>query len=311
MQTPVDFELPASTFNTALDSMRPGPGDYGLALRLLRFRANRTGFFPWKLYGLLQPVLRRGSGTFIGETSRGIRYVGDRADRYAVVCAACPDADEGLIRTLCARMQSLPGKSYVDVGTNMGIVATSVARSMGSDGLVVAFEPTPTTAQRAAATFALNGLRNVRLFQAAVGDVEQTIKFYLSPGSSEAASANRTDQRIAVQWEETEVLCVTLDRLFKEGLLGTPGLVKIDVEGHELHVLRGAAKLLSACRPELILEYNRDIAAAVGWDCDDIRAALSPCGEYSLHLLNDDGAMEPMPLGMNPDGLVNIFCRPE
>lgn len=306
-----DIEIAPAAFHAALDVMSPRVGNPSLALRLLRARAAQTGYFPWRLYPLLRPLQRFGPDLFIGKTIRGTQFLGSQKDRYGAVCAACPDADEPLVKFLCSRMAGKPGSTYVDVGTNMGVVAASVASSVKSNGTVVAFEPSPETADHAAATFALNGLTNIRLFRTAVGDVDGTITFYLSPGSSEAASAMKTDQRIPVQWEETTVPCLTLDRLFKQGDLGRPTILKIDVEGHEIKVLNGARDLLASCRPEIVFEYYPDVATAAGWDCDDVRGALDHAGPYSLHVLRDDGDLEPLPDGSNPEWLANVFCQPD
>src|SRR5207244_4286059 len=103
------------------------------------------------------------------------RVPGDYRDDYATLCAIFPDHEADLLRFLKRQMERRAG-AYLDVGTNLGLIAATMARALAGHerggGEVIGFEPVPETARCAAATFALNGLRNARLFQVAVGDVD-------------------------------------------------------------------------------------------------------------------------------------------
>jgi FkbM family methyltransferase len=302
------MEISAPDFQRHLDALTPQIGNYEWMWRLLRARARRHGWFPRKLYALLKRFANPRRPYFLGETGEGVRFLGDCRDTYAACCAVLPDYDTPLIRFITEQMRAREG-AYLDIGTNLGVVAASVAQRLEGRNPVVAFEPIPLTAARAAATFALNGLTSVRLYQAAVGDQEGEITFYDAPGCSEAASAHRTKQGIPISWVEIRVSCRTLDGLARDGAFDRVGLMKVDVEGHEPNVLRGAAELIARDHPPILYEYNHDIAAHVGWHNPDIAALLTGMAPYRFYLLQDSALAE-LPPPQLTGGVVNVYAQP-
>ncbi|MGH9225048.1 MAG: FkbM family methyltransferase [Acidimicrobiales bacterium] len=137
-----------------------------------------------------------------------------------------------------------PGDVMVDVGANVGLY-TLLAASVGGVN-VIAFEPNAGARARAAANVARNGLAHqVDLRAEAVADVAGPADFTTGWGPMNRLIDGGSDAA-----EQVEV--VTLD-----GAVPAPiTLVKVDVEGEELAVLRGADRLLRTSRPALILEAN-------------------------------------------------------
>lgn len=164
------------------------------------------------------------------------------------------------------------GDCFVDVGANKGDFALLAARLVGDAGRVLAFEPEPNNCCWIERTLELNGSRNVRLFPLALSDEDGEAMLRLSrqsgahtllpglPGRSEA------ERRVPVR---------TLDSLLDE--LGSPriDLLKLDVEGSELRVLRGAQRVLRSNRSLVLL---LDLHPQLGVDVVEVADFLRGLG---------------------------------
>jgi FkbM family methyltransferase len=135
-----------------------------------------------------------------------------------------------------------PGMTFVDAGSNKGDFALIAARVMGDRGRVFAFEPAPDNARWIRASIELNGYRSVSLHELALSDVEGRAQLFLREWSGWHSLIRR---RRPVPQESVEVETRTLDSVLAE--TGDPhvDVMKIDVEGLELQVLRGAERTLA------------------------------------------------------------------
>lgn len=137
-----------------------------------------------------------------------------------------------------------PGESAIDAGSNIGYTASILARRVGPSGRVYCFEPHPVVYQRLE--------RNVALWQLPV----QTFQMALSAESGEAAlhipkyfsgnqgTASLDDRPGSAEYGRVAVHTEALDAL--RVVAGPIGVMKVDVEGHELSVFAGAERRLSA-----------------------------------------------------------------
>ncbi|WP_216591414.1 FkbM family methyltransferase [Streptomyces brasiliscabiei] len=135
----------------------------------------------------------------------------------------------------------------VDVGGWYGPWTRRLARRAGR---VVTVEPVP----RLARLLASSAPANVRVVQAAASDRPGTARLWLPPGDDGGRGLSSLVRR-DVHGRALDVDCVTLDGL---GLTDV-GFVKIDVDGNELAVLRGAAGVLARDRPALFVELEARI----------------------------------------------------
>jgi FkbM family methyltransferase len=156
-----------------------------------------------------------------------------------------------------------PGDCFLDVGANVGYYSLLASRLVGRAGRVIAFEPLPRNLTFLKRHLRMNGARNTILWEAAVSDAEGTMRF--------AEGTNPSGGKLAENGR-LQVRTVTLDSLWQRGLFPTPQVIKIDVEGAEAAVLRGAARLLAHARPVVLL-------AGHGWaqqhKCEEILAELN------------------------------------
>lgn len=156
------------------------------------------------------------------------------------------------------------GAVVYDIGAHAGFFSLLCSRLVGERGRVVAFEPRVGNAARLRANVAANAANNVEVREAAVSDRAGEASFLMHASSLEGfLSDDSTDGAT------TTVRTETIDALVEAGL-PVPQLLKIDVEGGEGAVIRGAARTIAMHEPELLIEIHSDIAGS------EVAAAL-PC----------------------------------
>lgn len=136
------------------------------------------------------------------------------------------------------------GDCVFDIGAHAGYFSLLASRLVGPNGRLVAFEPCPTNLQLLQRHFALNGIENAQVIGKAVAEHEGESRF--SRGKASQMGHISTDG-------EDIVSTVTLDGLWTARQIPSPSLIKIDVEGAEGAVLRGASTLFAHCRPVVLL----------------------------------------------------------
>jgi FkbM family methyltransferase len=142
-----------------------------------------------------------------------------------------------------------PGDVVVDVGANLGYMSSLAAARVGPEGKVLSFEPHPRAyrlLQRNAARWRkLDGVGEVELHREALSDAagEGLLVFGGSSEFDMAVASLRTEGGADPDVGAEEVL-VPLTRLDEVSAVDRIGVLKIDVEGHEASVLRGAGGLL-------------------------------------------------------------------
>src|SRR5947199_4745126 len=163
---------------------------------------------------------------------------------YGAFKAYTDRAERQLLRKILCH-----GAVVADVGANIGIYSQFLSRCVGPTGLVHSFEPSPDNFRRLSA--ATHDLSNVRLTQAAVGERSGECMLYLSDKLNVDHRAYKADGefRHAVPTE-----MVALDDYFQPGQ--RLDLIKMDIQGYELHALRGAQRVLQE-NPDikLLLEF--------------------------------------------------------
>lgn len=138
------------------------------------------------------------------------------------------------------------GGTFLDVGAHVGFYTLLGSRLVGSDGLVWAFEPDSTNAGHLRGHVEINQLTNVHIEEAAVTERAGTARF---GGGSGSGTGRLTDSG------EQAVRTVSLDAFSElHGL--TPTAMKIDVEGAEEAVIRGATETISRARPVIFLSTH-------------------------------------------------------
>lgn len=194
--------------------------------------------------------------------------------RYAIGLLAGHEPEAAFLPTLCDR-----ARTSIDVGANLGGYTLLLRRHSAR---VIAYEPNPDLAARLERVFRL--ARSVEVRRCALSDATGTamLRVPSDHGRSTIEAANDIGGR------EAALVSVETRRLDDEPL-GEVGFIKIDVEGHELAVLRGAERLLRRCRPTLLIEASEELVPGA---LASIGAFLEPLGYRGF--VAEDGSLRPM-----------------
>jgi FkbM family methyltransferase len=170
-----------------------------------------------------------------------------------------------------------PGATVVDVGANIGYNTLHAARRAGARGRVVAVEPAPDNLAVLRRNVAGAGLGNVGIEPVAAGRNRGTCELFLR-GAVSAVNILFRESCYAAVTGVIEVPIAPLDELVD----GPADVVKIDVEGAELDVLEGMARLLAAPRLVLIVEWHPRLQQLAGYVPDALPRWLLTRG-FELH----------------------------
>lgn len=157
-----------------------------------------------------------------------------------------------------------PGANVWDVGANVGVFAFAAASRAGRAGRVLAVEPDPFLAGllRRTATGLPSQLASVDVVEAAAGDRVGRARLHIAARGRASNHLEGTGRTTAGGTRAVcEVATLTLDSLLSR--YRPPDLLKIDVEGAEAAVLRGARGLLRGCRPRLLCEVSAELQDVV------------------------------------------------
>jgi FkbM family methyltransferase len=204
-----------------------------------------------------EPALRRAQYALENKTMRRDRRDGDHL-KVLLAAVLAPDAD------------------CVDVGANLGTVLREMLRC-APDGRCVAFEPLPDLAARLRDEFPA-----VEVHNAAVSDHRGEATFYRVPAAASQSSLS-PKAREETALEPFSVELMDLDSALPDGF--APALIKIDVEGAEEQVLRGARETLARHRPVVVLEHG-DRAEHFGTTSATIHGLFADAG---LRVYDIDG----------------------
>lgn len=184
------------------------------------------------------------------------------------------------------------GDVFIDVGAHVGYFTLLASRRVGPAGRVLSIEPNPIALKQLTQNVERSLRQNVLIRHVACGESQGLVNIHLHTESNSSmaslSAANATGGTVF------EVACTTLDHLCQEHALPRATLIKIDVEGAELLVLRGMNRILRDLRPVIVLELEPQLLRAFGTPLQAVLSLLAKT-DYVI-----------APLG----GHSNYVCRP-
>lgn len=165
-----------------------------------------------------------------------------------------------------------PGMVVFDIGANVGCHALNLARLVGPQGEIYAFEPTNWAYKKLEKNLSLNKwLNNVIIERLALSDEIGFNKRY-SFRSKWDVEGNSTDK------EEGVINYITLDAYCEKHSISDVDFIKIDVDGYERKIIKGGMKILKKSRPVIIIEMGDYWLRSVGDNIEQLVALLNSIG---------------------------------
>ena len=197
--------------------------------------------------------------------------------------------DLGDLRFLWRNLK--PGAVFLDIGAHHGVYSVVAAKKVGIDGVVVAFEPSVREYRRLRMHLRLNRLGSVRAEPLALGSAACTQKFFQITNGDNTRGGFRppaSEDRIS----EISVETVRLDDYVSQFPLARVDFVKLDVEGGEREVLRGASSVLTKFRPIFICEVLDATTQAWGYKAREIIQMLESF-DFAWFDIRSNGSIVP------------------
>jgi FkbM family methyltransferase len=140
--------------------------------------------------------------------------------------------------------------AYFDIGSNVGLRSVY---ALSENRPTVLFDPNPEVSEISKQMIALNQYQNYNIEQSGVSDSEGQLNFYIS-SSSYLSSFDKEHAAKDKIVAEIKIPVITINSYLKSNPQFQPKIVKVDVEGFEINVLKGAYDLLNKYKPALIIE---------------------------------------------------------
>jgi FkbM family methyltransferase len=165
------------------------------------------------------------------------------------------------------KKRTVPGSIILDVGAQFGLYSMLATRHIGKEGHIFAFEPSPDSAAVLRRHLTQNGMNDrVEIVQAAVGPEEGEVTFFMAGTHPSNTLAPTTVD--PVKLTPVKVKAITVDGFCRQRQL-KPTILKIDVEGWELQVLRGAMEVVKDPTLSICVEMHPYAWESAGYTAAD------------------------------------------
>lgn len=146
---------------------------------------------------------------------------------------------------------------FIDIGANIGAYTLIASKLVEKTGMVIAFEPVNTINKMLIDNIKMNGLTNIIVEKKAVYDQNTNLELFISNEQNMGMSSilNHSHE----SGEKQKIEAITLDNYVQLKKLAKIDLVKIDIEGAEIHALKGMKQSLVKFKPTLIIEISDGI----------------------------------------------------
>jgi FkbM family methyltransferase len=247
----------------------------GLDKKLSQFTKNKPASSLF--VKLIPPNYLYKPATIRNVSLNGISFITDISDTVGhVVYFGIKDPGQDKLFKMAS-----PGMTVLDVGTNIGLTALTFAKIVGDTGKVFAFEPDPYNHGKAKINIGLNDLKALSLYNIGLAEKEGTASLFNVNKTNRGMLRILQEDSENKDLDKTVISLTTLDRFVKEHGIQKIDLIKIDVEGYEFNVLKGAGKTLLEYKPLLFIELDDNNLREQGETPSELIAYLQSFG-YSI-----------------------------
>lgn len=201
------------------------------------------------------------------------------------------------------------GGTFIDIGANIGLMSLYASRIIGNEGKVLSFEPLLSTYKILIQNMSLNNARNIKAINNAIGSTNGIVEIFdnskINRGASSLIKTNQTksSHRVPIK---------SLDTYLDENPIDSITCIKIDVEGWELEVLKGATKTLSGPDAPICIIECSCLHPIFGGDIQDIYNFLCNINYYRIFSLERGKEVPSKLIQIKSKGNLpnhdNLFC---
>jgi FkbM family methyltransferase len=236
-------------------------------------------------------------------------YVPGKIDLHGVWRLIEPFIPDPTIAKFCK-----PGGIVIDVGANIGDWSLPMAKAVGTEGKLFAFEPLPFMREALEKTLKINRLTQASVFDFALSNQTGRTQFAIHQHGDQIVDSGKSRLgALSGNSVHIEVNAITLDRFISQQKPARIDFIKVDVEGHECQVLEGGRETLEKFQPALIIEAGNESVD----ERRKIKSLLSGLNYEIIGIAIDNGVVEvdwEQYVGMqNPfeeNGIFNILLLP-
>lgn len=198
------------------------------------------------------------------------------------------------------------GMTFFDIGANQGFYTILAAKRVGSQGKVFSFEPAPTEYRKLRRNLLVNRCQNVVMQAQAVGSYEGLTEFYLCfDHQGSFSSIRHPAEDVTSRKKLIKVPITTLDLYVQRKNISSMDFMKLDVEGGELDVLKGAVGVFTKLRPLVLCEVADIRTRPWGYSASELCEFLAEYG-YKWFPLKSDGTLSGGGIGGTEENVSNL-----
>jgi FkbM family methyltransferase len=234
----------------------------------------------WRVDKVLLPLIKLTPGFYLHPFGFWWR-IDDKSTKKTFL-SNCEASTSSLFRKFCGTERMV----FVDIGSNLGWYSL-LAKSLNPQTEVLAFEPVNPIRQKLNENIKRNGFQDTHVYPCALG-VKPKLSLMWSYSSNDGMSTLHPIEEwgpTAAHEVEVETLDQYADLILKPNL---PILMKLDVEGSEMEVLKGGISVLKQQDVNMIIEVNEKMLLAGKSSAKELFAFLSSFGFYGYWISSDE-----------------------
>lgn len=211
------------------------------------------------------------------ELQSGVKMLLDPGDLISRVLLETGEWDPDTWKAIAVHLPS--GGTFIDVGAHMGHCSLMAAILVGPSGRVIAIEANPEMVEQLRRNIHASSA-TINVQSMACSDSETLVDLYVAPHAN-SGSSSFSAHNASLGGSSQKGYCIQarpLDAILDELKVSRVDVLKIDVEGAELKVLRGAKGTLTRHRPVLIVELDDQLLRAMGTSSSEICNVLASYG---------------------------------
>ena len=200
------------------------------------------------------------------------------------------------------------GDVVLDVGTNIGETLLQFGKLVGDRGFVFGFEPDDENYRKVQRNISINDSSNLHVFNLGVSDRKENVKLYRVDSNNTGMNRILNETEAERFQDFTTIETDTLDNVMTENNIKRVDVVKIDIEGYEMHALRGASQLLRTYRPKLFIEIGYTRLINNGASPNEMIGYLEGFGYKIFHAETDEQISADYDFSPLGDSSVDVYA---